>query len=875
MDEQPSFCMEDGARSHKRQSKRQHLVTAILIVLLLMLFGTFAMDVVGGAFSRFSTDTSIPRAMLHDEFRRLDDAYWHKNVQVENIGIDPFIVRISTAEFMQWLDCAEGKSGRNLVAGIPFASPCTDDNPDAEAAMAAALNSSTWGVHSSLIDTQVAWFNVEDDMWSIRGLTDTVSLAQAAPMRGHAADGTPFSAYWSWNQPHLMAFSTWQNAEPHERADKWVLCDDGYFYYTSVVEPTQTSVSLMSGVETVPSFDSAQRAYYYAIDVRMEAVNIDDLATMRDGGTTSVSELDLREASGQGKEILDSLVSVPKPLPVPTPIPIQIDTVDFFKIARHGDYSLLITRLVYSANAQSAQANNVAFNTSTAHGSFWLRGADNNTRSSLMVAMDGWYNTLTAPMFKRVVVAPSFTGDLFPDTPTQSLYGNETLTGDFNVGGRAGVNFDAFPHAQSYPTETRIGNVTNVTTNPRTGLGMASFPLSGTEVLEYFPDTDAGQAAVATTQETLGRIGRAAQANHGGGSTTARSWWGRSRGNDPLNAGLTHELGWVRGSWGELTQSGSWGNAHGWGVNTTLAIRPALWVYDPVPSTPAPEIAEGTIVRVASPTREVLDGIPFYRIATLAADDGEGGTVTYDLLVTQLVYMYNNGATGFRFNSDNNNDNFWLRGATTYAPSTLMANMGVWWNVHAGPQLRAIAVWPTFHGTIDMVASTQSTFGVESLTGNHDLGNRAAAVFPVATTSYNNAQSRPSDVPVDNGGANTNPLTGGGTVVFPLSGLEILNYFPDTSHVGNTAAATTSNLVLGRIGRGANASHGDGGTARAWWTRSRGNTATTAGDVTTTGIVRGSWGRLLANGAWSTPDGLAASNASTGLRPALWVRRTP
>ncbi|MCL2024748.1 MAG: hypothetical protein FWG78_03100 [Coriobacteriia bacterium] len=248
---------------------------------------------------------NTPRAVLHDEFRRLDAAEWQKRVWVQNSGNSPFIARISASEFMQWIEAEDWTRGRNIIEGIPFADPI----PAAiETTLTPTLDSDTWGVDGTLIDTQTAWFNVTADMWSIRGLTDPTSLTQAAPARGHAADGMPFSEYWDWDSDHLT-YSEWTALPLAQRSNKWVLADDGFFYYTSVIRPETNTLPLMTGVSAATGFDPLRAAFYYAIDIQMEVVTQEDISAMKDGlvpssGTDGVS---LRAASTQGKAILDAI----------------------------------------------------------------------------------------------------------------------------------------------------------------------------------------------------------------------------------------------------------------------------------------------------------------------------------------------------------------------------------------------------------------------------------------------------------------------------------------------------------------------------------------------------------------------------------------
>ncbi|MCL2024482.1 MAG: hypothetical protein FWG78_01695 [Coriobacteriia bacterium] len=280
-------------------------------MMLLLLLGTFAWGAIQRGLNQFANNT-VPAAVLIDEFARKDERTWDKLVRVDNLGITPFIARISAAEFMQFIYGTEWADGRNIISDITTFAPLI---PSAEATMTATLEAP----FGSAIDTQTAWFAVTDDMWSIRGLTNLTSLAQAAPLRGHDADGMPFAEYWDWTQPHAMTYAQWTAAPVSQRSNKWVLADDGFFYYTSVIRPgdtNNTSLPLLTTISAQPGFDPVQGAFYYAIDLQMEVVSRDDFSRMRDGGMPSFGTdgVPLRAASIEGKEILDAINWDPTPI---------------------------------------------------------------------------------------------------------------------------------------------------------------------------------------------------------------------------------------------------------------------------------------------------------------------------------------------------------------------------------------------------------------------------------------------------------------------------------------------------------------------------------------------------------------------------------
>ncbi|MCL2024792.1 MAG: hypothetical protein FWG78_03335 [Coriobacteriia bacterium] len=288
-----------------------------------MLLAAFAWGVIQSAINQVANNASAD-ALLVDEFARKDDTSWDKLVRVDNIGTAPFIARISAAEFMQWISTSNWSDGQNIDPAITDFAPLISS---AEATMNAVLNA-PFGTE---IDTQTPWFDVAPDMWSIRGLTDATSLIQAAPSRGHAASGMPFAEYWRWTQPYLMTYTQWEGSTSAARANRWVLADDGYFYYTSVIEPHQSSNPLMTALLAADGFNPTSSAFYYAIDIHMEVVTRDDAETMKEGGTTGSAVL--REASMQGKAIIDSIRWT---VPVIMGVSINNDSDPFLAVTQFG-----------------------------------------------------------------------------------------------------------------------------------------------------------------------------------------------------------------------------------------------------------------------------------------------------------------------------------------------------------------------------------------------------------------------------------------------------------------------------------------------------------------------------------------------------------
>ncbi|MCL2024155.1 MAG: hypothetical protein FWG78_00005, partial [Coriobacteriia bacterium] len=302
-----------------RSRKRQNTTIAVIIALLLLLFGAFAWGTIQRAVNQFAR-AALPEARLHDVFTREAEDTWHKEVWVQNTGNVPFIARIQAKEFMQWLQDG-GTDGSNMLneylttaqdsrIPIPFA-PLNTSNTDAMDAMAATLLESGWGTNS-LIDTDTAnpWFVIPSTSWTNHGTTwDDPPPAPATP--------DPFGKYWEWGSSgagptrtdlsvSVMTFAQWDASRP---ADTWVLCEDGFFYYSSAVDPDTDTALLMNTV----SYNNARlrsEAFYYAIDLTMEVVSQEDADAMRYGADPfegGESPWTMQAAGPNGREVINHI----------------------------------------------------------------------------------------------------------------------------------------------------------------------------------------------------------------------------------------------------------------------------------------------------------------------------------------------------------------------------------------------------------------------------------------------------------------------------------------------------------------------------------------------------------------------------------------
>jgi hypothetical protein len=388
-----------------------------------------------------------------------------------------------------------------------------------------------------------------------------------------------------------MTYADWIDPAKGDRAEHtWVLCEDGYFYYSSEVAPKTKTALMLNGVSYQdPSL--ASKAYYYAIDLQMEVVTRDDIDDMLNGGSVdagSIGDVAIPPAGPEGEDVLLGIWPTPSeaiigdPYRIITPERIVFDDVPFYKIARAEEtldgiptgktYALLVTQYVYDHGTQ--------FSATLSDGNFWLSAQDPSDKSAIMTAMDAWWNARPALQAAVPAVRPHFGGTIDQSDPTQSTFGVEGLNDMSGVSiENANFHTPGFANAQSRPTANTIG-ATNANTMPLTGDGIVVFPLSGTEILRYVPDAitlaDTVLAPQITTDTTLGRVAYDAFA-----TTTACIWWARGRGQNPEAAGCVSSDGHAFFGFGNLNVAGTWGNPGGADVTgTPVALRPAFWIAE-------------------------------------------------------------------------------------------------------------------------------------------------------------------------------------------------------------------------------------------------------------------------------------------------------
>ena len=251
---------EDVTESHRGR----HAAIVIAVALLLCLVGAIAWGVMGDADNGF-LDGGNPYARLIDDF---DPVLNKRDVSILNISDEDLVARMSLTEFMQ-----VSKMG----SGLPMTS----------------LTDQSYTAYPS--DESDMAYDVDSFAWSWAGI-----------------NGEPFNEFWEWlpasekGANAMITYADWMTSG--QPADRWVLASDGYFYYSSILQPNQETALLLSGVAPTHEFDDTL-TYYYVINKTTEVLTLDEADIWRVGGIPDYPEAPpMGPASPDGWQVIARLL---------------------------------------------------------------------------------------------------------------------------------------------------------------------------------------------------------------------------------------------------------------------------------------------------------------------------------------------------------------------------------------------------------------------------------------------------------------------------------------------------------------------------------------------------------------------------------------
>lgn len=277
----------------KQLSKRRKVAAILSAVLIIALAvtGTLAAFVFDGEIINEFGDIVTPGGTGHDDF----DNKANKDVYFENYGAATLFVRIRLDEYME---LGAGANAKSLVKG------------------ALRGTKTTWTTHipSTSTDADVCEpGNLETpgvdfhDFWtwkmgSTYGERYYLPTLPTDPDAGTVKQGAFYNIGDKQNNPKLepvpdatvITMAQWV-AAGMPIGNYWVVDSDGWAYWAEPLAPKSVTGLLLNEVTLKEKLD---QSYYYAINVRFYATDLEDIGKMRDTATDA------------GKELIDKLLGV-------------------------------------------------------------------------------------------------------------------------------------------------------------------------------------------------------------------------------------------------------------------------------------------------------------------------------------------------------------------------------------------------------------------------------------------------------------------------------------------------------------------------------------------------------------------------------------
>jgi len=253
---------------------------AVVCALALFMAGTFAWEQIINHVNEFTGKRDD--VTMHDDF---DPSTGQKDVYVENQGSKPIFIRVKLNEAM------------NLTSYTwrPAAGDWTTHTYGTTAENCGHANAAGKLFHDYFKWTMGGWkyyvpaAGLEQIVHDTRTYTET-------DFNAGTAKKTPDAV--------MITAAGFLAMTPEQQADfiGWIYDTDGYAYWSQPLNKGEVTGLLLHKVTTDASLKNTD--YYYAIDVIVEAVDIDDIPMWTQGAQPSDGGTKHPEATEQGKEVI-------------------------------------------------------------------------------------------------------------------------------------------------------------------------------------------------------------------------------------------------------------------------------------------------------------------------------------------------------------------------------------------------------------------------------------------------------------------------------------------------------------------------------------------------------------------------------------------
>ena len=277
--------------------KKTMIIVSSALAVAALITGTFAWSKISNVVNELDGTVKLSAALIDEFYPAANGAGGDKDVGIHNTGEVALYGRIMLNEYMEIyneltknFESIQNKSyhaTKNLVIGADQSKKLVDADE--------------WTTHT----------HDEDDVTSPANFCEEDFHNYWDWEMGGQFDGSEYDSGNTFTSPHsdVMTYEQWAGAAGRP-LNTWVLCSDGYFYYSSMIQPGTSTGKLLDAVNNImkPEGD-----FYYAIDVIMEVVSPNDLPAMLNGTAPSNSPDELNEAGADAKDLLNGI-----PVIVPT-----------------------------------------------------------------------------------------------------------------------------------------------------------------------------------------------------------------------------------------------------------------------------------------------------------------------------------------------------------------------------------------------------------------------------------------------------------------------------------------------------------------------------------------------------------------------------
>jgi len=245
-------------------NKKAFVATIAIVLALLLLAGTFAWQQMVSKVNEFIGKRE--NVVLHDDFNGC-----LKDVYVENTGTGEIYIRIKLKETMK-LNSSTWRPGANDWIAHVYGN--------------SAVDCGHRNIADNLLFHDYFKWTMGGQKYYMPGSTDSSgTLSQDNTVYNASTPGVKQTPYIN-PSTQIIRWEVYRDMTDAQRAafNGWIYDSDGYVYWSKPLQPGTATGLLLHKVDTVAALKNKE--YYYAIDVILEAVDIEDIPMWSQGAAS-------------------------------------------------------------------------------------------------------------------------------------------------------------------------------------------------------------------------------------------------------------------------------------------------------------------------------------------------------------------------------------------------------------------------------------------------------------------------------------------------------------------------------------------------------------------------------------------------------------